>query len=444
MAQSPMNGLVTPAKLKLAADRHVDYFVEPHRPELMNLLEKKLDYVHLFIPTAMAATFSKILDERSQIPSKACAPILISDAFDSVDVEPDDDFISEFSSFMSMLTEILQKFKAEDLSADWEQERFLKFKALRNKMNHWFTTCQNLKNRLKYDRNRNDDLIKVGVRFSPTIRSDLLKEQCSKRINDLKNTLESELTDEMKKYAIDCIKTLKSFIYNNLKDDEDLVVIARAFRSTLMKDTSLAKEYLHFIPKSNKFNFKPSAMKKVRINDEMNYSDTQRQLPVGSSRDKLRINDEMKYSDTQRQLPVAPRRDTDRQIDRSRGNNADMNKSDLSTEDSDFTLRTTHKRRRTEHSFNDRTQRVVADDSDSEHNRNPSRFTDRTFTPSKGVRRNARYAVDSSYDEDFPAYSNKKKQFKAKYSDKLRLPSSKNYSDGRPDYRTDYSDTHWV
>lgn len=160
------------------------------------------DYVIMCIPKALARSLQTFLDKSANTLEGLSlkTPIVnIDDTDEDSAFQPNlsDEFRTTFSTLKSELSSLVSKYKGTDLAKDVKPELLKEFKETRSILSRWFTTGQRLTNKLVRTNTHTNDYIKLGFNFSPIIQDDDLKEEITKKIQALKSTCETLLTDSV-------------------------------------------------------------------------------------------------------------------------------------------------------------------------------------------------------------------------------------------------------
>lgn len=236
------------SEMDLVTEPVENVFVAPHNPKFLNLLSKKDDYVHLFIPKDLATAFSEFLGRSGTALNEAHSIIVVEDDCNDLHFLIDK-FNKNFKPLLTALTDELPKHTHSKYTEELTQEAFLKFKQIRGLVTKWFVHCKHLDNKLTKGNTPTNRYCKLAMQFSPAVKNEELRDKCNSSLINLRDKLEKELSASVIEEANSLTNQLSDEFRESKLNPEDLFLLCKALRTVLLNNRELAGKLIDKIPK---------------------------------------------------------------------------------------------------------------------------------------------------------------------------------------------------
>ena len=204
------------------------------------------DYVIVCIPKGLANSLQTFLDKSAKtldgLNIKTPGAVINDEEEDSAfHTNLSDEFRTTFSSLKSEFSNLMSKYKDTDLVKDVKPELLQDFKKIRSTLSRWFSSGQHLANKLAKPLSHTNDYIKLGYNFSPAVQDDDLKNDITRKIQTLKSTCETLLTDSVvdsaRRKNYDATEIINKSLASN--DPDFKFLVAKTYRCIVRNNQHL-------------------------------------------------------------------------------------------------------------------------------------------------------------------------------------------------------------
>ena len=121
-------------------------------------------------------------------------------------------FLSEFEIVNKAIVEHNMNFPDSNLKKDLPVEDFQQYRHFRKEITSWFTTCQNLENKLKTATTESNKYLKLNFNFSPAVKNDEFKQKMTDTIITTAESIEKKCTMDILNKAIALNAKVEKFL----------------------------------------------------------------------------------------------------------------------------------------------------------------------------------------------------------------------------------------